>query len=168
MFESKDKERQLYYDFLREHSGRLTGKERQEFCDAHNIGLGTTYRWDKGEVAKDDFDVVSFLKKHEKEVAEALVKSATSGKNSPAQKIFHTITGSLVEKKEETVRFEPTPSDYARWTSDIVDGLRRHFTESGGVCPVCGGCQTLRNEVCLDTEPEHEPDNKVAALAFLT
>jgi hypothetical protein len=68
------------------------------------------------------------------------------------RELYARIRGWLVEKREDTVKFEPSASDYATITENIIGRLRENWENNGGVCVICGRPKTLLAEPCVDTD----------------
>ena len=92
-----------------------------------------------------------------KDVDRAMIRAAMNG-NSNAMKLILQRMGLLIEKREDTVRFEPSASDQVKWGIELVNRLREDFATYGGICPVCSKPQILLDEVCVDSEPEHSQE----------
>jgi len=108
-----------------------------------------------------------WLNEQEMVADESLVKACEKG-NSSALRIYYQRTQKLLDKKEETIKYEPSPDEYIRLAQRVVQGLKDSCRETGGVCPICGFGQALYDAPRLDTEREHEEDGEVAALAVST
>ena len=80
--------------------------------------------------------------------------------------LFATIKGKLVEKREDTVKFEPNASDYIEIGRRVIEQIRQDYQQFGGSCPVCGECQPVRHEAHLDTEPDLQENREVATLVL--
>ena len=120
--------------------------------------LSSGKKKEQPEVIGDYFDTKS------KAVDEALVKACEKG-NAQALRTYYQLTQRLVEKREETHKFELSPADYTRIARETIGGLREEYQTSGGLCPICGVNKALLRDPCLDTEPEQSEDREVATLA---
>ena len=113
--------------------------------------LSSGKKKEQPEVIGDYFDTKS------KAVDEALVKACEKG-NAQALRTYYQLTQRLVEKREETHKFELSPADYTNIGRRTIDNLRADLEQFGGVCPVCFQPKTLRVESRLDTESEQPED----------
>lgn len=112
-----------------------------------------------------EFDLKTYLRGNLPQIAQKLVEVITTSTNAKAIELALKALGELVEKREETHKFELTPADYANIGRATINGLREEFIQLGGRCPVCFQLKTLRNEARLDTEPEQPEDREVATVA---
>ncbi len=81
---------------------------------------------------------------------------------------YARLTGNWIEKREDTLKFEPTASDYIEIAKRTAESLREDYRQLGGDCPVCGKHTQVRIEAYLGAEPEHTEDREVAALGLPT
>jgi len=131
-----------------------------EWSKINHVSTSTLVRW--GEIVRNNqfpTDLARFV--------DHLKKLAFSSKgNSKDRELYARIKGWLVEKKEETHKYEPTPTDYIGFAQKVITRLREDYLANGGVCPVCGFDKALRNSVCVHPEPEHTESREVAAVAL--
>ena len=81
------------------------------------------------------------------------------------RKLYAQIKGWLVEKSKIEHEFELDATSYNRIAKEVTERLREGYKQWGGICPMCGQHQALRNKSHLDTEPEHAENREVATLA---
>jgi len=127
----------------------------------------THYRWLREyERGNGEFDLRKALNDNKEELFDALMKAVKNGRpNSQILKLFTQLTGDLVDRKEESIRVDFTPTDRIRIGAELRDHLRREW-ETTGNCPVCGQCKALRHEVCVDSKSELPEDREVATLGL--
>jgi hypothetical protein len=84
---------------------------------------------------------------------------------SKDRELYARMNGWLVDKREETVKYELSADERLHIARETINRLKE-IISGGGRCPVCGFGGVLCDESCLDTEPEYEPDNTVETLAL--
>lgn len=145
---------------------------QREFAIHHGVSSEKTLStWnkkiDESVEYSGEFNLKDYLGENLREIAESLVKIIKTGKNTKSIELALKALGELVEKREETHKFELTPADFANIGRATIEGLRADFVKLGGRCPVCGEFK----EICQpseDTRPELPADNSVGAVALST
>ena len=104
----------------------------------------------------EDFDIKTKLNEDQREIYISLMRIINNPKPSvKALEIAFKMLGILTDKREETIKFELTASDYTRIARETIEGQRAEYKASCGICPVCGKSELLLNESCVDTEPQY-------------
>ena len=111
----------------------------------------------KPEETADDYD--TFMAHLKKEVFKF---------NCPVrrQEIYMQLMGWKTDNKDGKNEFELDATSYNKIATEVTERLRGNHREWGGICPVCGLSQTLRNEPRLDSKPEHTEDREVETVAL--
>ena len=81
------------------------------------------------------------------------------------RELYAKLLGWLTEKREETHKFEFTPTDYTRIARETINRLREEYQRLGGSCPICGFTKALCEPSHSHSEPEQSEGGEVAAVA---
>ena len=138
-----------------EYERRAAGQEGQRYAHTRSVvqGIGDKID-DLSEDAELEEDPVAWWRKKSLTLNRAILASADKG-NAQAQRLAKQLSGELVEKREDTVKFEPSTANYIEWAREVVSQLRDNWRQDSGICPVCSRPQVLLKEVRVDTEQEH-------------
>jgi hypothetical protein len=131
-------------------------------CQSIPVSEPMGYKWkvrlEKMRATPDDnefSEYMGYLKK--------VVFGAKGSAND--RKLYAQIKGWLVEKREDKVSFEISTEERLRIAQGVLSGLTENYQRGNGVCPVCRRPKVLLSEVCMDTEPEQQAEDTVAAVA---
>jgi len=145
-----------------ERSSRSMPITREAFSKEYGLNLKTLSNWkkkilDQREQASGN-EFAEFMGR--------LKDMMFDGKGTAVdRRTFAQINGWLIEKREETHKFELTPDDRIKIAIQFLDGLRREYQDTR-VCQVCGQPELLRNEIRCNPESKFSEDREMAALAL--
>jgi hypothetical protein len=125
------------------------------------------YRIDieKGKAREEagKFNISEYLLSEQENIARSLVMKATAGNVSvQAIKLIMEQLKELVDASGKTV--ELSIDDRHRIGREVVEELRRSYKDTGD-CPVCGRCEVLSKQLCVDKGREQQAEGEVAELA---
>ena len=132
-----------------------------EWAKAHGVSVQALAKWVK-KIKKNTVSSQDDMETFVAHLKERIYNGTATAKD---KELYAKINGWLIERKEVTERFEPSASDYIAYGRRVIEQLRENYSEHGGVCPVCGGLETLCLEPRSDTEPEHEESRELATVA---
>lgn len=139
---------------------RGEGQEERKESGIRNIMEGelADKMEDSLEAEELERDPTAWWKKQSLKLNQAILSSASRG-NAQSQKLAKQLSGEFIEKREDTLKFEPSTADYINWGRQLLEELRQDWQENGGTCQVCSRPQVLLEEVRMDSEQEHREED---------
>lgn len=166
--ESSDVIRQKFREWLKldkKARKKLGVVDQKNFAIHHGISTGRLSQWKAEETAmsEDVFNPQVYVMENLQAILIKTLKVIQEKGSAKHIEMALKLVGLLIDKKEETVKFEFTTSDKLQLTAAIINGLRE---EKGvtGVCPVCFQREALCIESCLDSKPEYSDDREMEAV----
>lgn len=164
MQEPKVKEKEEFKKIMVDHEYKksLGLVTVNDVCKHVGITVRTYYVW-QGKPVDSKFDFDAELEKNAPKLVKQILKQVSSQKCSPKTlEIYAKLLGKYVDKREDKLKVEFTPTDYSLIAGRVVQGLRDQYQSGNGICPVCQRPKVLVDAVCVDTEPEHGEESQVA------
>ena len=114
---------------------------------------------------KEEFDPQLYMQDNLEKIFKKLTATIAQKGSAKHIEMALKLMGLLVEKREDTHKFELTPTDYADVGRTTIDGLRADLEQFGGICPVCFQPKTIRIVACDDSRPKFSEDCEVGTVA---
>jgi len=172
MADAKEKEQQKFLE-LRDIHKRPDGSTDittiynffKESGDYVYVSDPTLRKWDKQARAADGFDADGYINDNLEQILKSLIKSI---KDKGAPKNIETalkLAGMLIERREDRVKVEFTPTDRIAIATEFREALIGEFRDTG-VCSICGFSKALYDQPRLDKGREQEQEGEMATLAL--
>lgn len=127
---------------------------QREFSRLNDVSEPQLSVWNR------ELDLVEVKPSEITDLKEHILKEAQKGGNAQMAKLAWDIVN---PDKKEVKEAEFTADEYINIGIEVKEQLREEL-KSGGICPLCGKPQEVRNEPLLDTEPRDSEDREVASL----
>lgn len=102
---------------------------------------------------RENFDPQTYMQANLEKIFKKLTTVISQKGTAKHIEMALKLMGLLVEKREDTHKFELTPDDRIRIATQFLDNLRREY-EDTGTCSVCGQCKLLCDPILLGSESE--------------
>ncbi len=136
---------------------------QKEFAIRHGKTEATLSIW-KQRAASGELEYGTGFQLDDGETVDKALLSACKTGNAQALRIYYQITNRLVDKKEETHRFELTPDERINIAIQLRDAIIGEFRDTGN-CPICGFTKAICDRIRVGTEPEQSEDREVGTVA---
>ena len=146
---------------------KLGLKTNKKMAAHLGVSEGSIFNWGKELKKPSEFNLREAWEQEEETIWNSFMEKVKEGKiNSAALKTLAQLADKLVEKKEESVKIDFTPTDRIRIAQDVIEGLK--LQSNGGRCPICGKSSIFLDDPCLFTGREQQEESPVATVELPT
>lgn len=173
MYEEKVAEKAKFYEWL-----DLSEEERvlnnlplskTKMAEHLSVSAMTLIKWEKkrgGGGNNGQFNLQEAFRKDYKKIWDAFIDAVNKGKiNAQLFRTFAQLANELVEKREDTVKFELTANDRITIARETVNGLREEYKRNNGYCSVCGQSPPVPDSPLFLDESKFSSGREVGTVA---
>uniref|UniRef100_A0A6M3JVL3 Uncharacterized protein n=1 Tax=viral metagenome TaxID=1070528 RepID=A0A6M3JVL3_9ZZZZ len=125
-----------------------TQAELAKFLSVTTAYVSSVLAEGKPKAEKEDFDPQTYMQGNLEKIFKKLTATIAQKGSAKHIEMALKLMGLLVEKREDTHKFDFTPADYTRIAREFRDRLYDEYERNG----VCSVCRRPKEELCTNSE----------------